>query len=822
MAKNKKIEEKAEVETKKSIVLDCDKKDIKDKKQALKDLVKSIEKDFGKGSIMKLGDMPAVNVDCIPTGILSLDLALGGNGIPRGRIIEIYGEPSTGKSSLALNIIKQAQNIGGQAAYVDVENAMDSEYAKKIGVDVDNLLLSQPDTGEQALEIVEKVVRSGIVDFVVVDSVAALVPKAEIEGNMGDSHMGLQARLMSQAMRKLTSIISKTKCSVMFINQTRCISKDAMILTPQGIKYIEHLNVGDKVVKSQTEYITVVNNVNSGLVNGQEIEIKHRGKWKLSNNHMQPILSDGKRCEKMGEELNKGDWIIQPILNNNIPNNVPYIKLDEIISNIKVAPNAKKNVLPNILDEDLAFFMGCYYSDGYMHEDESKSDYRICLAEKNEERSSLIIDITHKLFPDGCSINAYEDSTKIRLGGSYIVEFFKALGLLRYGKNKIVPNIILESRESVIRSFLRGVFFDSHGIGKEGIIFSNENNFSTYQIANLLYYYGIFADLKKDDKDFYNRLYITGNDAHKFNELIGFAEGSKSKKMEDLCACKNARGKYDVVPFAYGVKIFELIKGFKKQVNISELEYYGSFKMCLHKNINCSRLKLIELLTEMLCKVESEDIKYHLDFIANNRFAEIIGVNDCEFEAIDIETDGDHTFIADRFLTHNSKIGVVYGNPMTTSGGNALRFYSSVRMEIKKADIIKKGEEIIGNKVLVKVVKNKIAPPFREARFDIIFGKGMPKESPIVDSAVEYGIVEKSGSWYNYKEVKIGQGKEQAVEYLKNNAKICDEIELVVMAKYREKNNGVVVVNTSEEVDEDGVFITGTVDEVNVKGNEEA
>jgi recombination protein RecA len=390
MAKNKKIEEKAEAETKKSIVLDCDKKDIKDKKQALKDLVKSIEKDFGKGSIMKLGDMPAVNIDCIPTGILSLDLALGGNGIPRGRILEIYGEPSTGKSSLALNIIKQAQNIGGQAAYVDVENAMDSEYAKKIGVDVDNLLLSQPDTGEQALEIVEKVVRSGIVDFVVVDSVAALVPKAEIEGSMGDSHMALQARLMSQAMRKLTSIINKTKCSVLFINQTR------------------------------------------------------------------------------------------------------------------------------------------------------------------------------------------------------------------------------------------------------------------------------------------------------------------------------------------------------------------------------------------------------------------------------------------------TKVGIVYGNPTTTSGGNALKFYASVRMEIKKSDVIKKGEEMIGNKVLVKVVKNKIAPPFREARFDIIFGKGMPKESPIVDSAVEYGVVEKSGSWYNYKGTKIGQGKDQVVEYLKNNAKICDEIELAVRDKYKEKNNGVVVVNTNEEVDEDGVFITGVEDEVNVKGNEEA
>ena len=344
-----------------------EKKVDKEKSQKIKELMKTIENTHGKGSIMRLGEVPAVNIDCIPTGILSLDLALGGNGIPRGRIIEIYGEPSTGKSSLALNIIKQAQGIGGQAAYIDVENAMDSEYAQKIGVDVDNLLLSQPDTGEQALEIVEQIVRSGIVDFVVVDSVAALVPKAEIEGDMGDSHMGLQARLMSQAMRKLTTIISKTKCCVMFINQTR------------------------------------------------------------------------------------------------------------------------------------------------------------------------------------------------------------------------------------------------------------------------------------------------------------------------------------------------------------------------------------------------------------------------------------------------SKIGIVYGNPTTTSGGAALRFYSSVRMEIRKSDVIKKGEEVIGNKVLIKVVKNKIAPPFREARFDIIFGKGMPKEGPIVDCAVDFKIIEKSGAWYSHKETKIGQGREQAIEYLKNSPKICEEIETQVRLKYKEKNNVETVVDHSED-----------------------
>ena len=182
--------------------------------------VSQIEKQFGTGSIMKLGDSHKMNVATIPTGSLSLDLALGG-GIPQGRIVEIYGPESSGKTTLALHAVAEVQKRGGVAAFVDAEHALDPEYAKRIGVNLDDLLISQPDTGEQALEITETLVRSSAVDIVIVDSVAALVPRAEIEGEMGDSHMGLQARLMSQALRKLTGVISKSNCTVIFINQLR-------------------------------------------------------------------------------------------------------------------------------------------------------------------------------------------------------------------------------------------------------------------------------------------------------------------------------------------------------------------------------------------------------------------------------------------------------------------------------------------------------------------------------------------------------------------------------------------------------------------------
>jgi recombination protein RecA len=211
MAKTKNVEDKATLEANNI---------TEGKTKALGLALETIEKQFGKGSIMKMGDAHAQRVECIPTGSISLDLALGG-GIPKGRIIEVYGPESSGKTTLTLHAIAEIQKSGGTAAFIDAEHALDPAYAKRIGVDVENLLLSQPDNGEQALEIVVTLVRSNAVDLIVVDSVAALVPRAEIEGDMGDSHMGLQARLMSQALRKLTGVINRSHTTVVFINQIR-------------------------------------------------------------------------------------------------------------------------------------------------------------------------------------------------------------------------------------------------------------------------------------------------------------------------------------------------------------------------------------------------------------------------------------------------------------------------------------------------------------------------------------------------------------------------------------------------------------------------
>lgn len=249
----------------------------KDKQQALDAALGQIEKQFGKGAVMKLGDQGAnLNIEAIPTGSLSLDIALGVGGIPRGRIVEIYGPESSGKTTVALHMVAEVQKRGGIAGFIDAEHALDPVYAKNIGVDIDNLYISQPDSGEQALEITETMVRSGAIDIIIVDSVAALVPKAEIDGEMGDSHVGLQARMMSQACRKLTAAISKTNCVVVFINQLR-EKVGVMFGNPEtttggralkfyasvrlDVRRIESLKQGGEVIGNHTRVRVVKNKV---------------------------------------------------------------------------------------------------------------------------------------------------------------------------------------------------------------------------------------------------------------------------------------------------------------------------------------------------------------------------------------------------------------------------------------------------------------------------------------------------------------------------------------------------------------------------------
>jgi recombination protein RecA len=675
--------------------------------KALDMAVSQIERQFGKGAIMKMGEAANRKVDVISTGALSLDLALGIGGVPRGRIVELYGPESSGKTSLALHIVAEAQRNGGIAAFIDAEHALDPVYAKAIGVDVDELLISQPDTGEQALEIADMLIRSGALDVLVIDSVAALVPRAEIEGEMGDTHVGLQARLMSQALRKLAGNLNKSRTTAVFINQLRekigvmfgCFSYGTRVTLADGSQE----KIGKIVNQRLAVEVMAVDPV-TGKVEPRKIvdwfdngnadqflqftiykpEGNGRAQFGATANHL--IATPGGWRE--AGELLAGDRVLMP--------------------------------LPHYLSEQQRqLVLGSLMGDG-------------AISAKRPHAGGPGIKSRFR-FGHGSKQNAYAEWKAALLEGVPLTISPHAKGGLMVETTSLVE--LDELRESV---YLAGKKIFSWDYLKE---------LTPFALAVWYMDDGSFAVRGKDGSAGRSDICVEAMDKGSQRRLHALLEESYGLS----CKLIDRAGKAVIVFDRDGTEaLHELIAPYVPEAM--------SYKLLQHHRGKGSVVVEPAQPTRRLAAVPILDIHVKPPTRSMRRF--------------DIEVDGHHNYLVDGVMVHNS--------PETTPGGRALKFYSSVRLDIRRIETIKDGTDSVGNRVKVKVAKNKMAPPFRLAEFDIMFGHGISREGSLLDVAVEHGVVNKSGAWFTFDDDQLGQGRENAKRFLRENPEVAMQLQAKV------------------------------------------
>jgi recombination protein RecA len=663
-----------------------------------------IERQFGKGSIMRMGADAIVKIASIPTGALSLDLALGIGGLPRGRVIEIYGPESSGKTTVALHAIAEAQKAGGIAAFIDAEHALDPGYAQNLGVDVEALLVSQPDTGEQALEITDMLIRSGAIDIVVVDSVAALTPRAEIEGEMGDVHVGLQARLMSQALRKLAGTLSKSHTSAVFINQLRekigvmfgCFSYSTRVTLADGtrekigkivnqrmpVEVLSYDPAAGKVVPKR-----IVNWFDNGPAE-QFLQFtvakgggNGRAQFACTPNHQ--ISTPGGWRE--AQELSVGDRVLQ---------SVPY----------------------HLSDFQWQVVLGGLMGDGALSPTRSGHGARFRFG--HGARQAQYADWKATLFGNvnvSRSTNAkgavFHDVQPLpELAGLREAVYIGGKKVLSYDYLKQLTPLSLAIWYADDGSFslhAKGLQERTrHGSGRSELCVEAMEASSRRRLADWL----------ADEWDLHPSLRSAGGKA-----VLVF-DKEQTAKLHVL-----------VAPFIHPSMEYKLLPRFRGQFAVDAV-------------LGTPRQELVPMPI-MSIGVKPPTRSMH-------RF--------------DIEVEDTHNYLVDGVVVHNS--------PETTPGGRALKFYSSVRLDVRRIESLKDGTEAVGNRVRVKVVKNKCAPPFRQAEFDILYGEGISREGSILDVGVEHGLVKKAGAWYTYDGEQLGQGRENARKFLKEHDEVTAEI----------------------------------------------
>jgi recombination protein RecA len=658
---------------------------------------------------MRLGDDTRAPVEVIPTGSIALDVALGIGGLPRGRIVEIYGPESSGKTSLALHAVANAQKAGGIAAFIDAEHALDPDYAQKLGVDTDALLVSQPDTGEQALEIADMLIRSGAIDVVVIDSVAALVPRAEIEGEMGDSHVGLQARLMSQALRKLAGALNQTKTTAIFINQLRekigvmfgCMTFGTKVTLADGTQE----KIG-KIVNQRLDVEVLSYDLESG-----EIVPRRIVSW-FNNGRAERFLQF-----TVAKSGGNGRAQFAATENHLIQGPGGWRPAGELIAGDRVVIAEPKRLSRH--QEQLV--LGSLMGDGNLSPNRrGRSGTRLRLGRGAAQAAYLDWKVS-LLGNIGCArtTNAkgavFADFTPL----PELAEVHEAV-YFGDGKKHLSWDYLKE-----LTPFALAVWYMDDGgftVRSKGVQERTQGGTGRIEIC--------VEAMSPGSRD---RLVQYLRDTHGLDVKLG-ASGARRVSVLQFTTSASEKFQQLVAPYVHPSMEHKLLPRFRQQFNVQA-----------------------EFVAAELRLMPARILDIHVKPPARS------------MSKFDIEVEGSHNYFVDGVMVHNS--------PETTTGGKALKFYASVRLDIRRIETLKDGTDAVGNRTRVKVVKNKLAPPFKSAEFDILYGIGISREGSLIDLGVEQSIVRKAGAWYTYDGEQLGQGKENARNFLRENPDRANEIE---------------------------------------------
>jgi recombination protein RecA len=686
-----------------------------DRDKALDLALAQIDKQFGKGSVMRLGERPVVQTAVIPTGSIALDVALGVGGLPRGRVVEVYGPESSGKTTVALHAVANAQRAGGIAAFIDAEHALDPEYARALGVDTDALLVSQPDTGEQALEIADMLIRSGALDVIVIDSVAALVPRAEIEGEMGDSHVGLQARLMSQALRKITGILNTSGTTAIFINQLRekigvmfgCFSYSTRVTLADGTQEKIGKIVNQKMdvevlsydpASGRVEPKKIINWFNNGPAE-QFLQFtvaksggNGRAQFAATANHL--IRTPG--GWRPAGDLIAGDRVML-VEDRRLSEQQWQVVLGSLMGDGNLSPNRRDR-------------SGVRFRLGHSAEQADYLQWKVDLlgnigcSKRVDRRGAVFADFTPLPELDELRRAVYLGDGKKHLSWDYL----KALSPLALAV-WYMDDGCFTLRSKGLQQRTAG------GSGRVEICVE------------------AMAEGTRD------RLVEYLRDTHDLDVTL-ISRGARGKAVLQFTTAASARFQEIVAPYVPDAMQRKLLPRFQGQCTVEP------------QFVPTERHPVPARILDVHVKPRTRSM---------NRF--------------DIEVEDNHNYFVGGVMVHNS--------PETTTGGRALKFYASVRLDVRRIESLKDGTDVVGNRTRVKVVKNKVAAPFKQAEFDIMYGKGISREGSLIDVGVEQNIIRKSGAWYTYDGDQLGQGKEKAREFLKDNPDVAAEIEKKILEK---------------------------------------